>query len=254
MAPKAPKIVVPPPPKPTPAELERQEKESLAQDIAFQQAGFNVVRDPTTGKLKLEQRPKTPQELQDEEFDKQARDFALRKIRGQVTPEEEALVDAAFRPSEERGMESIRQFGIELAGQRGLSLSDTPIGKEVLSAQERLLSNLGGARAASLLNIGSTQQQFGLGLQEFQRDLQQRAMVNRLALAGQTGQSALGLGQIRANLFRPTVVPGSPGLGGSALSGGLGMLGSLGSGWLMSGGSGAAAGLGFLANPAGLMT
>lgn len=235
MAPKAPKIVVPPPPQPTPAELEQQEKQSLAQDLAFQQAGFNIVRDPATGKLKLEQRPKTPAELQDEEFDKQARDFALRKIRGEFTPEEERLVNAAYDPAEKRGMESIRQFGIELAGQRGLNLSDTPIGKEALGAQERLLSNLGGARAASLLNIGSAQQQFGFSLQEFQRDLQQRAMANRLALAGQAGQSALGFGQVRANLFKPTVMPGSPGLGGQFLQGGLGMLGSIGAGQAMKG-------------------
>ncbi len=106
------------------------------------------------------------------------------------TPEDlDAAVAPIFDLAARRGGEDIQRRGIELAGARGLNLSDTPLAAPLLREQRELTEGLAGARANAIL------------------DLQQRALSNRLQL----GQLALGgvgtLGGIRTRQTTSTVQP-----------------------------------------------
>lgn len=89
-----------------------------------------------------------------------------------LTPEQETQVSNIFGTQRARGQEDIAQFAAQLAGRRGLNLTDSPIGSEVLREQSRLLEGLGALESQTRLA------------------LPQQAFQNRLALM----ESAQGLG------------------------------------------------------------
>lgn len=93
-------------------------------------------------------------------------------------------LDTLFGTQREEGQEEIRRFAEELAGQRGLNLSDTPIGGEALRATERLERGLRGARAAAEIDITQAETLFSEQTRQFQAGLSQQAFMNRLALTG----------------------------------------------------------------------
>lgn len=115
------------------------------------------------------------------------------RLEGRVvaTPEQRALIGETFASSRATGEEDIRRFAEELAGQRGLRLSDTPIGGEALRAQGRLALGLRSAEAGSLLEFGEREKLFEESLRQFQQGLQQQAFANRLSLVGAQPASML---------------------------------------------------------------
>ena len=203
---KGTKIQIPQPPPPRAAEKRYQELGLKGQELAFEQAGYDIITDPVTGEITLKKRAPTETEKQLEELTGLGLARAKEALSGEYSPETRALVKSAYDPARERGTEDIRQFALELAGEKGLNLSDTPVGGEALRAQERLLSRLSGAEANALINVQGRQQEFALASEEFQENLRQRSLQNRLALAGGSAQAGLGLGQLRSSLFRPMAV------------------------------------------------
>jgi hypothetical protein len=83
------------------------------------------------------------------------------------------------------------------------------------------------------LNVGQSQQLFSQALREFQNNLAQQALANRASIGESFAQTALGLGRERmAQTTTTQKTSGGGGLGGSFISGGLGMIGALGGGLL----------------------
>lgn len=148
----------------------------------------------------------------------------LEQIRsgGAATPEQLSRIKAAADRGIEAGSADIdlsTQRGIgmiadELANSRGLRLSDSPIkGEAALLARAgedqkaNLIKSLRAAEASSALNFPLAANQINSGInlatqgvadaaRAFQADLRQRAYQNRLALAGQTSSTGIGLASI----------------------------------------------------------
>jgi len=152
-----------------------------------------------------------------------------------ATDEQRQLINEATEAQIARGESDILDFGREAVGvitqeiapSRGLRPSDAPIqdrafqvGGELARQQGQLVTGLRGAQAQAELNFplaanaqqaafGQFQQQLGQGAMNFQQQLRQQSIANRLNLFGQSGQLGLGLIggiQPQANLqqaFRP---------------------------------------------------
>lgn len=100
-----------------------------------------------------------------------------------ISPESRRLVEETFTASEKEGERALRRFAEELAASRGLRLTDTPIGDVALRERRNLAETLAGAKSASLLQVGTTQQSFQQAVSQFQQNLRQQALQNRLGLA-----------------------------------------------------------------------
>ncbi|HLE81481.1 MAG TPA: hypothetical protein VJA25_09330 [Dehalococcoidia bacterium] len=109
----------------------------------------------------------------------------LQELAGQpglpnLTPEMLGQLQALFSQLQARGTADLERFGKQLAGSRGLNITDTPIADPLMRAQADFLSSLFGQQA---------QQHLGL---------QQQAFQNRLGLFGNFPQALGGLRNIRA--------------------------------------------------------
>ena len=169
---------------------------------------------------------------------------------------ENQRLDTIFGEAAKRGEEDLLQFADELAGGRGLRLSDTPIAAPLLRERQRGLQGLESIRAQTGLDLQSRGLLAAQGLREFQEGLRQQAFQNRFALMGQLTQplQSAGIG-LQERIAQPTTtMTQSPnygqllgGIGGLALGAGLGFPGlgaSLGSsfGSMFGGGGGGFAG------------
>lgn len=105
----------------------------------------------------------------------------------------DAAVAPIFDLQARRGGEAIQERAIELAGRRGLSLTDTPIAIPTLKAQREFSEGLAAARASAVL------------------DLNQRAIANRLALGDLSLGGVSALGSIRTR--QPSIVTRDAGQG-----------------------------------------
>lgn len=147
------------------------------------------------------EKPPTPEQQEVERLGQQRLLSVLRGEAPTLSPEQEANLQTIFGAQQRRGEEDIRRFGVELAGARGLNLSDTPIGGELLRQQARLGEGLRVAEAGARLDIPRAQQLFAEETRRFQEQLARQAEANRFALfrpqlgpAGQTVTSRQGIG------------------------------------------------------------
>ena len=194
------------PPAASPQEQRSIDLSLLLEELGIGQLGYNVVQKPGGG-IELVQRELTPEEEQGAQFEKDLFGRERRALLEDISPETRELVGKEFEGARTRGEEDIRRFATELAGQRGLRVSDTPIGGEALRAQERLTSGLRSAEATALLSLADKQRLFGQALREFRENLKQQAFLNRSSIAGGTRNLGLELGNLRANLFRTVEEP-----------------------------------------------
>lgn len=147
---------------------------------------------------------------------------ALSVLRGEaptVSAQQKGLLDQIYEEQRQRGIQSIRQQTEELAAQRGLRMTDTPIGGDIflreLSQFER---GLGAERAGSELALGSEQQARRLAVGQFQQNLQQAANAQRATLA-QGGLFGGGAGGVGGGLASPTIGGGTDAGAGASLFG-----------------------------------
>lgn len=100
-----------------------------------------------------------------------------------LSPEAQARVNTAFGATQSQGEEDLMRFAEQLAGQRGMRLSDSPIGGEALRQRNIFGQQLAGQKAASELDIGNTEANFDQAIRAFQAQLSQQAFMNRLSLS-----------------------------------------------------------------------
>ena len=100
-----------------------------------------------------------------------------------LTPEEQSALDTLYNQANTSGEESLTQYGQEIAAQRGLRTSDSPIGNEMIREKGRLELGLQAAKATSSLDLASSQKNFEEGVRQFQEGLRQQAFNNRLSLS-----------------------------------------------------------------------
>ena len=138
-------------------------------------------------------KPETPEQKELRELSEKR---ALAILKGEAPPLSEAQrarIETVFGEAETDAERNLRQFAEELAASRGLRLTDTPIGGEILEQRAELARGLGGAKARAELEIGQSERAFQEGVREFQENLRQRAFMNRLALTGGGGSAQLPL-------------------------------------------------------------
>lgn len=100
-----------------------------------------------------------------------------------LTPAEQSALDTLYGQSKTAGEEALTQYGQEVAAQRGLRTSDSPIGNEMVRERGRLELGLQAAKATSSLDLANSQKTFEEGIRQFQEGLRQQAFNNRLALS-----------------------------------------------------------------------
>lgn len=102
----------------------------------------------------------------------------------QLSTAQRASLETLYGTASRRGTEELTRYGEEIAAARGMRLTDTPIGSEILREKSRLEEGLGAARASAELDYGQRQQAFDESVRQFQAGLSSAAFQNRLALLG----------------------------------------------------------------------
>lgn len=181
----------------TMADLKRQGAESAAFDAA-------VTPEQRAAASKSEfERAQRLGPIQDQLLEQQ-----LANMRGELTPAQQASVDATIKATH-GDIDAATQQGIglisdELANSRGLRLTDTPILREATLLSERGLQQKSSASANIRANamtqfptaasgINLNQQGVLNSAQQFQDQLRQQAFQNRMALTGTTANTGIGL-------------------------------------------------------------
>lgn len=177
------------------------------------------------GDFELVKRQLTPEEMEEEEFNKAIQ----KKIRSQLLgegPSEETrrLVGETYQAQRTAGNEELSRYLGEQAAARGLDITDTPLLREVGIQKASLETGLRGAESAALLDEGHRQQLFAAAMRDFQEGLRQQAFLNRAAVGESYSQTALGLARMRAASPTTTSKVTMPGGGfnfGQAIMGGI---------------------------------
>ena len=94
----------------------------------------------------------------------------------QLSPADEAQLGQAYSAARAQGSQDIFRQADELAGGRGLRMSDTPVAGEALRAQQQFSAHLESQAAMNRLNLG-------LGLRQQQMGFQQQRFGNALGLS-----------------------------------------------------------------------
>lgn len=150
-----------------------------------------------------------------------------------ITPEQRALIEQVYGAQRSAGQEQLDRYASQLAGARGMMVSDSPIGNELLRRKAAMEEQLGGSQAQATLGYGQFQQQFQESRRQFQSQLKQQSLLNRMAM----GQQALGLGEFLlgnryglgpATKKSKTTGTSTGGGGGGSAAGGGGGMGGLG--------------------------
>jgi hypothetical protein len=122
-----------------------------------------------------------------------SRERAEKILRGElspISPEVSKRVQEMFGRAEDVATENLMRFGEDLASARGLRVSDSPVGHELLRQKAGLSKDIAAAKAAAEIDLGQAQQQFEESVRQFQEGIKQQAFTNRLIISGRaTGGS-----------------------------------------------------------------
>jgi len=168
------------------------------------------------GQKGLFRRAPTAAEQQQTDLEQKMQDRFMEELNrrpGEISPEQDTALNTLYGSEQSKMDEELRQFAVEQAGSRGLSMSDTPYARELLKAKSAGQTELGVARASSKLNFAEKERLFNQGLAQWRGDLQQQRLANLMGAGGQAGNTAIGFMNARANL-KPTPFQGAAG-GGS---------------------------------------
>lgn len=106
-----------------------------------------------------------------------------------LNPEEQARLDTIYNTAKTQGEQALTQYADQMAGMRGMRVTDTPIGGEVLRQRGNLELGLQGQKAASSLDLSQAGADFNARMAEYTGNLRQQAFMNQLSLAGTTPAS-----------------------------------------------------------------
>jgi hypothetical protein len=206
-----------------------------------------LIKDIKAGKvskntISLSRRALTPEEQAQQDWEKRINDQSNtsleQALNGDIPESLRNNIQTIYDERSRQGQERLKQFGIEMAGSRGLNLSDTPIAQPLLHEYANFQSQLGAAQAGDLITERRKEIAQAQAFREFQANLtQQRKFTNPMNFMSQATNLGLGLYQPR---FRGGV-GGQQQVGGGTASGigsVLGGLGGLVGGSSGSGGSG----------------
>lgn len=100
-----------------------------------------------------------------------------------LTPQEQDALDKLYASSKATGEEDLTKYGQQIAAQRGMRTSDSPIGNEMVRERGRLALGLESAKASSMLQLSQGQKNFEESVRQFQEGLANQGFQNKLALS-----------------------------------------------------------------------
>lgn len=121
-----------------------------------------------------------------------------------ISPQAQAQIDRAYGAAQQLGIRDIEQQSMQDAQRRGLSVTDSPVANAKALGLADFASRLQAAKAQATLDYGSQEANRATAFDQYQKELQQRAFQNRLALIGQA-PAAYGL---QSNLFNQRLAQG----------------------------------------------
>jgi len=130
---------------------------------------------------------KSPLAQTQREIEELASTNILNRLKGTapvLTPDQQAYLDQIYGTALKRGEADLMRFGQQMAAGRGMNVTDSPIGSELIRQRGEFGEGLETARAKSALDLGSAGQEFASNLAGFREQLRQQAFQNRLALGG----------------------------------------------------------------------
>jgi hypothetical protein len=137
-----------------------------------------------TPEVRAELKRLTEQQDMSDRIGRDANDALLMNLKGEITSGQETALRNAQEYGRTTGMEDLRMQAQQMAGNRGLRTTDTPVARELLLAQERLGLGLASDYSKGYLNTLDSNRNFAQGLRSFQQGLQQQGFSNRQALSG----------------------------------------------------------------------
>ena len=163
---------------------EQQELNKLQLELAQLQKG--EIEGAAKDRAAFEASPLAETQRQIEE---KASANVLARLTGQapvLSPEQEAYLQTIFGTALKRGEADLMRFGENAAASRGMNVTDSPIGGDLLRQRREFGEGLESSRAKSALDLGSAGAEFSSNLAGFREQLRQQAFQNRLALGGLT--------------------------------------------------------------------
>lgn len=121
-----------------------------------------------------------------------------------ISPEAQAQIDRAFGAADALGQRDINMNATNDANARGLAVTDSPVANAKAIALADFKARLESQKAGATLDYGSREADRATSFDMYQKELQQRAYQNRLALLG-TSPAAYGL---QSNLFNQRLAQG----------------------------------------------
>ena len=182
-------------------EIAKQQKDQLFMSRVYEdpETSLAALDDPTKeaslglqGLSKFDTPTLRAQLARKKESDVLSRDYesmVTRQLKARMsgeaflTPQEQAALDKMYDTATTRGNEELTRYAQEVAGQRGMRVSDSPIGNEIVREKGRLTQGLEAAKASSSLDLVQGQKTFEESIRQFQAGLAQQAFQNRLSLA-----------------------------------------------------------------------
>ena len=218
------------------AEREALSKELKADTAEYQKGITQLQQQIQSGKLgkfdlSLERKPLTAEQQKERDLESKLQDYysgVLGDGMNDVPPALKGYIDEIYADQDRIAKEQLMKMGVEMAGSRGLNMSDTPIAQPLLQQYANVQSQLGAARAGSYLGERSSAIARAQAFREFQANLNQlRNFTVPNAMLSQVANLGLGLYQPR---FRGGVGATTPAGGGAGatLAGISGVLGGLG--------------------------
>lgn len=129
----------------------------------------------------------SPLAAQQREIEEKATANLLARINGTapvLSPEQSQYLDTIYGTALQRGEADLMRFGQQAAASRGMAVTDSPIGGDLLRQRREFGEGLESSRAKSALDLGSAGEAFNANLAQFREQLRQQAFQNRLALGG----------------------------------------------------------------------
>ena len=181
--------------------------------------------------ISLNKLPLTPEQQAQQDWENnllQSSQQALTEgVNGGIPTAVQQQLDTIYDAEDQEGRQRFMQLGTEMAGSRGMNVSDTPIGAPLLREYANFQTQLRAAKAGDLLSERRKEIAQAQAFREFHNNMQQqRQFSNPLGFMASATNMALGTYQprFRGGVTGQQQVAGTTAAGIGSIAGGLGSL------------------------------
>ena len=191
------------------ATTDKTELKTLKGQLKAAQKDLKGVTKDASSDFTLTKRAPTPEELQQQEFQKQLTGtYQNQLLTGDISPQASSQLETYYGAQQSQMEDVLRRSALQGAASRGLSISDTPIGDAYLRNLAMGTSSIQANKAQSYLGLRSDELNRAAGYMSYLDAYKQlNQFQNPLTAGGYATNLALGM-------YAPQAAPGGSGLGG----------------------------------------